>query len=166
MLGTSGNPALSLARTRLASGVAPLALRARGLRRRVFRFVSERGIHYRRSHASRTGPRPPRDGPRAGDRLPDLPHGLQPRTTGPGCHLLLGGPPHLCPDERLTPLTHGPEHLLTVHRLGDHSPWQQAAHGLLRPDGYLGYVAGGSQLDGLRAYLDLWYPSRPGTPVS
>ncbi len=157
-IGTSTNRAVRLARTRLAPRLAPLALRASGLRGRLFRTVSELGIHYRRSPASESGPKPPRHGPRAGDRLPDLPHGLQPRTAAPGYHLLLGGPPRLWPDERLAPLLRGREHLLTVHRLDAESPWPHVAHGLVRPDGYFGYVARGAQLEGLRAYLDRWYP--------
>jgi 2-polyprenyl-6-methoxyphenol hydroxylase-like FAD-dependent oxidoreductase len=165
-IGTSSNPALRLARTQLVPRLAPLALRAGGVRGRVFRFVSELGIHYRRSPVSRTGPRPPGSGPGAGERLPDLPRGLQSRTTGPGWHLLLGGPPHLWPDERLAPVTRGREKLLTVHRLGHESPWPHVAQGLVRPDGHLGYVARGAYLEGLRAYLDRWYPSPLGTPGS
>ncbi|MEW1599488.1 FAD-dependent monooxygenase [Streptomyces sp. NPDC093808] len=157
-IGTSRNPAVRMARTYLAPHLAPLALRARGLRGRVFRTVSELGIHYRRSPASGTGPRSPRNGPKAGDRLPDLPRGLQSRTTRPGYHLLLAGPPHLWPDESLVPIIRGRENLLTVHRLGAQSPWPHVSHGLVRPDGYFGYVARGAQLEGLRAHLDRWYP--------
>ncbi|MFF3874737.1 hypothetical protein [Streptomyces sp. NPDC001978] len=83
-IGTSRNPAIRFARTRLAPRLAPLALRATGPRGRVFRTVSELGIHYRHSPASTAGSRPPRSGPRAGDRLPDLPRGLQARTAGTG----------------------------------------------------------------------------------
>lgn len=165
-IGTSRNPALGLARTQLVPRIAPLVLRSAEVRGGVFRFVSELGIDYRRSPASRTGPRPPHGGPGAGDRLPDLPRGLQRGTAGPGCHLLLGGPLRVWPDERLAPITRGRESLLTVHRLGDESPWPQVAHGLLRPDGHLGYVARGARLEGLRAYLDRWYPNRPGTQDS
>ncbi|KUM78380.1 FAD-dependent monooxygenase [Streptomyces curacoi] len=161
VIGTSPHPALRLARARLAPHVAPLAVRATPLRRRVFRAVSELGIHYRRSPASTPGTRPPRRGPRAGDRLPDLPHGLQARIAAPGWHLLLAGPPHLWPDQRLAPLLTGRAGLITVHRLGDRSPWPDVAQGLVRPDGHLGYVARGAQLEGLRAYLARWLPMGP-----
>jgi 2-polyprenyl-6-methoxyphenol hydroxylase-like FAD-dependent oxidoreductase len=156
---TSGNPALRLARTRLAPRLAPLALRATALRGRIFRTVSELGIHYRRSPVSAAGPRSPRRGPRAGDRLPDLPHGLQARCAGPGYQLLLTGPPHLWSDERIAPLLRGRDGLVDVHRVGTRSPWPDVVQGLVRPDGYLGYVAAGAQLEGLHGYLDRWLPA-------
>ncbi|MFE6170725.1 FAD-dependent monooxygenase [Streptomyces sp. NPDC056464] len=161
VIGTSPNPVLRFARERLVPRVAPLVKHATTLRRRVFRTVSELGIHYRRSPASTTGTRPPRRGPRAGDRLPDLPRGLQARTAAPGWHLLLAGPPHLWPDERLAPVLTGRAGLITVHRLGDRSPWPGVAQGLVRPDGHLGYVARGAGLDGLRAYTARWLPTGP-----
>ncbi|WP_328690194.1 FAD-dependent monooxygenase [Streptomyces phaeochromogenes] len=161
-IGTSRNPFIRLARTQLAPRLAPLALRARGPRGRVFRTVSELGIHYRRSPASTAGSRPPRKGPRAGDRLPDLPRGLQARSAGPGWHLLLSGPPSLWPDERFASLLRGRDDLISVHRLGGESPWPDAVQGLVRPDGYFGYVARGTHLEGLRAYLERWLPAQHG----
>jgi hypothetical protein len=158
VIGTSPHPVLRFARERLVPRIAPLAMRATAPRRRVFRTVSELGIHYRRSPASTTGTRPPRHGPRAGDRLPDLPRGLQAGTAAPGWHLLLTGPPHLWPDQRLAPLLNGRADLITVHRLGDRSPWPDVAQGLVRPDGHLGYVARGAELTRLRAYLARWLP--------
>jgi 2-polyprenyl-6-methoxyphenol hydroxylase-like FAD-dependent oxidoreductase len=155
-VGTSGNPVIRLARTRLARRLVPLAVRATGPRGRVFRTVSQLGIHYRRSPASAPGSWPPLRGPRAGDRLPDLPRGLQARTEGPGWHLLLAGPPRLWPHARLAPVLVGRADVLTVHRLGEQSPWPGVAHALVRPDGYLAQVARGACLDGLSAYLDRW----------
>jgi hypothetical protein len=163
-IGTSPHPVLRFARARLVPHLAPLARHATAPRRRVFRTVAELGIHYRRSPASTAGTRPPRRGPRAGDRLPDLPRGLQSRTAAPGWHLLLTGPPHLWPDERLAPVLAGRADLITVHRLGDRSPWPGVAQGLVRPDGHLGYVARGAQLDGLRAYVAHWLPTEPAGP--
>ncbi|MGI3226137.1 FAD-dependent monooxygenase [Streptomyces sp. GTA36] len=113
-IGTSRNPLIRFARTRLAPRLAPLALRATGPRGRVFRTVSELGIHYRRSPASTAGSRRPRKGPRAGDRLPDLPRGLQARSAGPGWHLLLSGPPALWPDERFASVLRGRDDLVSV----------------------------------------------------
>ncbi|MEU1252817.1 FAD-dependent monooxygenase [Streptomyces chartreusis] len=161
VIGTSPHPVLRFARARLVPRLAPLAGYATAPRRRVFRTVSELGIHYRRSPASTTGPRRPRRGPRAGDRLPDLPRGLQDRVAAPGWHLLLTGPPHLWPDERLAPVLAGRADLVTVHRLGDRSPWPGVAQALVRPDGHLGYVARGTEPDGLRAYVDRWLPAEP-----
>ncbi|MGC9540744.1 FAD-dependent monooxygenase [Streptomyces sp. UG1] len=161
VIGTSPHPVLRFARSRLVPHLAPLARHATAPRRRVFRTVSELGIHYRRSPASTSGTRPPRRGPRAGDRLPDLPRGLQARTAGPGWQLLLTGPPHLWPDERLAPVLTGRTDLITVHRLGDRGPWPGVAQGLVRPDGHLGYVARGVDLEGLRAYVAHWLPTGP-----
>ncbi|MCZ4507406.1 FAD-dependent monooxygenase [Streptomyces sp. ActVer] len=155
-IGTSNNPVIRFARTRLAPRLAPLALRASGPRGLVFRTVSELGIHYRRSPATTAGRRPGRNGPRAGDRLPDLPRGLQARTAGPGWHLLLSGPPALWTDEQLVSVLSGRHDLVSVHRLGKESPWPTVAHGLVRPDGYLAYVARGTHLEGLHAHLDRW----------
>jgi 2-polyprenyl-6-methoxyphenol hydroxylase-like FAD-dependent oxidoreductase len=155
-VGTSGHPALRLARTRLAPHLAPLLLRATGARARLFRTVSELGIHYRRGPASATGPQRPRQGPRAGDRLPDTPAGLQRRIAGPGYHLLLTGPAHHWPENLPLGERHG---LLSVHRLGPRSPWPGTTHALVRPDGYVGYLARGTDLTGLRAYLDRWLPA-------
>ncbi|MEU1320443.1 FAD-dependent monooxygenase [Streptomyces tibetensis] len=155
-VGTSSHPALRLARTRLAPHMAPLLLRATGARARLFRTVSELGIHYRRGPASVTGRHRPRQGPRAGDRLPDAPAGLQRRVAGPGYHLLLTGPAHVWPDD-LPP--GGRRDLLTVHHLGPRSPWPGLTHALVRPDGYVGHLAGGTDLTGLRAYLDRWLPT-------
>ncbi|CCK25557.1 monooxygenase [Streptomyces davaonensis JCM 4913] len=161
-IGTSGNPVIRFARNQLAPYVAPLVLRARPLRRRLFRTVSELGIHYRRSPLSVGGSRTPRRGPRAGDRLPDLPRGLQSLTATTGWHLLLAGPPSLWPDQRLAPLLEGRADLVTVHRIGDRSPWPPGvAHGLVRPDGHLGYVAEGADLEGLGAYLAQWVRREP-----
>jgi 2-polyprenyl-6-methoxyphenol hydroxylase-like FAD-dependent oxidoreductase len=158
---TGGNPLLRLGRARLAPLLAPLAGRAPALRGRVFRRVAELGIHYRRSPLSAGGPRPPGGGPRAGDRLPDLPRGLQARTAAPAWHLLLSGPPHRWPDERLAPLLAGREELIAVHRLGDRGPWRGTAHALVRPDGHLGYVARGTRTGGLCAYAARWLPAPP-----
>ncbi|MET7778345.1 hypothetical protein ABZU94_18560 [Streptomyces mirabilis] len=133
-----------------------MALRATGMRGRLFRTVSELGIHYHHSPASSTGPRSSKRGPRAGDRLPDLPRGLQARTAGRGYHLLLSGPPDLWPDERLAPVLRGRADLVSVHRLNEESPWPDVTQGLVRPDGYLGYVARGTHLEGLCVYLDRW----------
>ncbi|WP_345012693.1 FAD-dependent monooxygenase [Streptomyces shaanxiensis] len=160
-IGTSPHPVLRFARSQLVPRLAPLVMRARAPRAWVFRTVSELGIHYRRSPASTTGPRQPRRGPRAGDRLPDRPQGLQARTAAPGWHLLLTGPPHLWPDRRLAPVLAGREDLITVHRLGDRSPWPGVAQALVRPDGHLGYVAGGAEPEGLRDYVARWLPTEP-----
>jgi hypothetical protein len=49
--------------------------------------------------------------------------------------------------------------LVSVHRLNEESPWPDVAQALVRPDGYVCYVARGTHLEGLRAYLDCWLPT-------
>ncbi|MFJ7334221.1 FAD-dependent monooxygenase [Streptomyces sp. NPDC101110] len=154
--GTSSHPALRLARTRLVPHAAPLLLHATRARARLFRTVSELGIHYRRGPLSVSGPHRPPRGPRAGDRLPDAPAGLQRRVAGPGYHLLLTGPGRHRPED-LPP--GGRRDLLDVQHLGPRSPWSGNTHALVRPDGYVGYVGRGTDLAGLRAYLDRWLPA-------
>jgi 2-polyprenyl-6-methoxyphenol hydroxylase-like FAD-dependent oxidoreductase len=101
---------------------------------------------------------------------------------GPGYHLLLCGPPDAWP-AGAEPAADGPAAdrpaadrpaALTVHRLGGqpgqgllHDPDGTAlrrlgldasgvAHYLVRPDGHVGYRAGGADLTGARAYLSRW----------
>ncbi|MFF8392401.1 hypothetical protein [Streptomyces sp. NPDC016172] len=119
--------------------------------------MSELGIHYRRGPATVTGSPRPRQGPHAGDRLPDTPAGLQRRVAGPGYHLLFGGPTRSWPQD---PPLGGRGDLVSVHHLGTQSPWPGITHALVRPDGYVGYLARGTDLTGLRAYLDRWLPAR------
>ncbi|MGC5022384.1 FAD-dependent monooxygenase [Micromonospora sp. DT47] len=179
---TSTNPVVRFARARLAPALIPVVLAPRFVRAAAFRTVSELGIGYRRSPLSREGPHPPRTGPRAGDRLPDAPlpgsgnaGTLHRLTATPGWHLLLCGPPAAWQDVATAPLGRYP---LTAHRLTEpdatgSSPTSAApalhrlgltpgASGLylVRPDGYIGYRAGGTDLTGLLAYLDRWL--RPG----
>jgi hypothetical protein len=180
-IATSTNPIVRLARTRVAPAVIPLALKARTARAYFFRTVSELGIHYRRSPLSVDGPNPPRRGPRAGDRLPDAPivHNGQPSTlhtatAAPGWHLLLCGRADAWPAEKITRIGARYAGLLTVHHLTAqhtpgtlHDPGGQAlrrvgispratAQYLVRPDGHVGYRAGGNDLAGLARYLGHW----------
>ncbi|MGW6294262.1 FAD-dependent monooxygenase [Streptomyces sp. NPDC055058] len=159
---TGTHPLLRFGRTRVAPVLAPLLLRPPAVRRRLFRTVSELGIHYRRSPVSTAGSPSPGGGPKAGDRLPDRPHGLHARTAAPGWHLLLTGPPRLWPEARLSPALDGRNAPLSVHRLGAAGPWRGVAHALVRPDGHVGYVARGTDLGGLLSYLDRWAPTGRG----
>ncbi|HEY9515480.1 MAG TPA: FAD-dependent monooxygenase, partial [Gemmatimonadaceae bacterium] len=83
-------------RREVASRVLPIVLSSRRLRALGFRFVSELGIRYRDSPAVAEGTPRRRNGPRAGDRLPDatvaragLATSLHRELARPKMHLLL-----------------------------------------------------------------------------
>ena len=186
-IATSTNPILRLARTRLAPTLIPLALKPRTVRRYAFRTVSQLAIRYRHSPLSVDGPHPPRRGPRPGDRLPDaeLTHDrhlttLHTALAGPGWQLLLCGPTDIWATDQLARLRERHGDHLSVHHLHAHDtpgalhdPHRQALHlglnpgsvtqYLIRPDGHIGYRAGGSDLAGLASYLHRWLPRPPDT---
>jgi 2-polyprenyl-6-methoxyphenol hydroxylase-like FAD-dependent oxidoreductase len=172
---TSTNPVIRFARTRLAPVLIPLVLGTQTARRYAFRTVSQLAIRYRASPLSVNGPHPRRRGPSAGDRLPDAPiiHNgqnatLHTITRAPGWHLLLCGPPdawsalpavtgwptvhHLTADATATGL-HDPSGT-ALRRLGL-GPTDLAQY-LVRPDGHIGYNAGGVDTTGLTAYMRHW----------
>ena len=156
------------------------------MRAYAFRTVSQLGIGYRHSRLSADGPNPPRKGPKAGDRLPDasIVHDGQPTRlhramAGAGWHLLLCGPPDAWPAQTTTQLRQRYPSLLTVHHLtvqntpgALHDPDGQAlrrlgltarhtAQYLVRPDGHVGYRAGGTNATELARYLSRWLPGLP-----
>jgi 2-polyprenyl-6-methoxyphenol hydroxylase-like FAD-dependent oxidoreductase len=178
---TSTNPIVRTLRTRLAPRLIPLVLKPRALRAYGFRILAELAIRYRRSPLSLDGPRPPRRGPKAGDRLPDarIVHNGQPTTlqrlvAAPGWHLLLCGPAQAWAATDVTSLAQRHAGVLSVHHLtapgiGDGEPDDlrpalrrlgltptDTAQYLVRPDGHIGYRAGGTDLTILSGYLHRW----------
>jgi 2-polyprenyl-6-methoxyphenol hydroxylase-like FAD-dependent oxidoreductase len=183
---TSTNPVLRWGRTQVPR-LAPLALRLGPARTVAFRTLSQLAIGYRHSPAATDGPNAPWRGPHAGDRLPDAPlesdgrpTTLQAAAGAPRYHLLLCGPATAWPTSGRA----GPYRaagLVAVHRLtreaapgalrdpdgtalrrlGLDPESQHAAHYLVRPDGHIGYRAGGTDLTGLVAYLTRWLPGIP-----
>jgi 2-polyprenyl-6-methoxyphenol hydroxylase-like FAD-dependent oxidoreductase len=185
-LATTRNPAARVARTRLVPVIAPLLLRSTALRAAAFRTISELAINYRHSPASVEGHDSPRRGPRAGDRLPDAPivHNGHPgmlhgAVAGPGYHLLLCGPSDPWP-AGVESVTGWPD-AVTAHRLSaqpepgvlhdkDGTALRRlglgrfdVAHYLIRPDGHVGYRAGGADLTGAHTYLSRWLRQVPGS---
>jgi 2-polyprenyl-6-methoxyphenol hydroxylase-like FAD-dependent oxidoreductase len=146
-LATTANPVVRMARTRVAPRLVPTVLRFAPGRASVFRALSQLGIRYRDSPLSADGPHVANCGVRAGERMPDAAY-----LTKPGFHLLLCGPDEAWPDGTGT-VTDWPD-LVTVHRVDGRDPLQY----LVRPDGYVGYRAGGRDLSKLRAYLSRWFP--------
>ena len=161
----------------------PLALKARTARAYAFRTVAQLDIRYRHSPLSQDGPNPPRKGPKAGDRLPDAivvhdgqPSRLHRALATAGWHLLLCGPPDAWPTRTMTQLRERYPSLVTVHHLtvpntpgALHDPDGQAlrrlgltarhtAQYLVRPDGHVGFRAGGTDDTELAHYLGRWLP--------
>jgi 2-polyprenyl-6-methoxyphenol hydroxylase-like FAD-dependent oxidoreductase len=168
---TSTSRLTGFARTRLAPRLLPAALRSRRGRAYAFRTVAQLRIRYRRSPLSVEGPQPPRRGPRAGDRLPDItvrrhrdgePVTLHAVVAAPGWHLLLCGPPEAWTDSDVTALAERYAGLLSVHRLALAGPLcgsGHTAHYLVRPDGHVAYRAGGADPAGIAGYLRHWLPA-------
>ncbi|MFG2053111.1 FAD-dependent monooxygenase [Micromonospora sp. NPDC048930] len=176
---TSTNPLVRFARTRIAPAVLPFVLAPRFVRSAAFRTVAQLAIAYPHSPLSVQGPDAPRRGPRAGDRLPDVPlqsggdgPTLHRLTAAPGWHLLLCGPPGDWPTAATAALDRYP---VTVHRLADPGSSSEVSRAavpalrrlglargasgqyLIRPDGHVGYRAGGTDLRGLLGYLGRWF---------
>jgi 2-polyprenyl-6-methoxyphenol hydroxylase-like FAD-dependent oxidoreductase len=179
---TSTNPIVRTLRTRLAPRLIPLVLKPRALRAYGFRILAELAIRYRRSPLSLDGPHPPRRGPKTGDRLPDAriisngqPTTLHRLVAAPGWHLLLCGPTHTWTATDVTALAQHHAGILTMHHLpssGDSEPDDvgpalrrlgltptDTAQYLVRPDGHVGYRAGGTDLTILSGYLHRWLPA-------
>jgi 2-polyprenyl-6-methoxyphenol hydroxylase-like FAD-dependent oxidoreductase len=179
-IATSTNPLVRLARTRIAPVLIPVVLKPRAGRAYAFGTVSQLRISYRHSPLSTNGPHQPRHGPAAGDRFPDAailhngqPSSLHQLCADPGWHLLLCGPGNVWTPQDAAEHSHRYAGLLTVHHLtgrapgGLGDPTGQAsrrlglgragvAQYLIRPDGHIGYRAGGTDVTGLAAYLTRW----------
>ncbi|MTD54584.1 FAD-dependent monooxygenase [Amycolatopsis pithecellobii] len=134
----------------LAPALPPL-LNEPHLMAQVVRFLSQSWVRYRHSTLSTAG-RPGGPGPRPGDRLPDAEVECDGRTARlhdltarPGVQLLLERGSLVLDDAPLG------RHV-TVHRV---SSW--TGHGLVavRPDGYVGFRCGASDIRRLTSWLDV-----------
>ncbi|MDF2745048.1 MAG: NAD(P)-binding protein [Actinomycetia bacterium] len=185
---TSTNPLLRALRTRLVPRVLPLGLRFDRSVAYGFRTVSQLNISYRHSPVVQEGQPRLRRGPKAGDRLPDARVVREGREcwlgealVAPSFHLLLCGPPGDWHLSQLTALRHRYPETLAVHHLTrEATPGalhdldgnlfarlgvDGTAQYLVRPDGHIGYGAGGDDLAGLQRYLARWLPSTPSRPA-
>jgi hypothetical protein len=176
-IGTSTNPLIGLLRAHLAPWLAPLGLRLGVARERAFRTISELAVHYRRSPIVEEGRPRLEAGARAGDRLPDaqiLDEGatrwLQDVLAAPDFHLLLCGPPDEWSGEEVATWSSHRSVLVTTHRLARQAApsvlvdrdgealsrlgVKNAAHFLVRPDGYIAYRAAGTDLRAVGVHLD------------
>jgi 2-polyprenyl-6-methoxyphenol hydroxylase-like FAD-dependent oxidoreductase len=176
----SGRPLATWARRVVAPHIVPRLFDSSWLRRSAFAFVSELGIRYRQSPAVAEGEPRQRNGPRAGDRLPDAAVEVNGRSTylqqalaGPHLALLLCGNPPRWDSVALTRARERYGRVLSVYRLSrephedaliDHVGdahlrlgVQDAAQYLVRPDGYVAFRCAGSSLAALEEYLTTWY---------
>jgi 2-polyprenyl-6-methoxyphenol hydroxylase-like FAD-dependent oxidoreductase len=178
----SPNPVALWFRREVIARVLPRVLGSRRLRAFAFRFVSELRIAYRRSPAVVEAEPSLRQGPKAGDRLPDAritrggqPVYLQDALAGPRLHLLLCGDSGAWDPSQLADLATRFSDVLSVRRmtrepgpegeLTDASGEalrllgvQGAAQYLVRPDGYIGFRCAGYDLQRVTEYLARWFP--------
>ncbi|MFL5492776.1 MAG: FAD-dependent monooxygenase [Gemmatimonadales bacterium] len=172
-------------RRQVAARLLPRVLRSRRFRGLAFHYVSQLGIHYRRSPLTSEGAPPLDGGPAAGDRLPDArvtrdgreTH-LQRELSGPHLQLLLCGPMAAWDRNRLRQLASRWRAPVVMDYLTPHaSPAALAdTHGealrrlgvrgsaqyLIRPDGYVGFRCAGTDPTDLDAYLRRWFaPAAP-----
>ena len=185
---TSTNPLVRALRTRLVPRLLPLGLRFDRAVADGFRTVSQLNIGYRQSPAAEEGRPALRRGSKAGDRLPDAritragqEIWLGEALVAPSFHLLLCGPPGDWHPSQLAVLRHRYPDTLAVHHLTReaipgalHDPGGQVfarlgvdgiAQYLIRPDGHIGYRAGGDDLAGLQRHLARWLPNTPSRPI-
>jgi 2-polyprenyl-6-methoxyphenol hydroxylase-like FAD-dependent oxidoreductase len=185
---TSTNPLIRALRTQLVPRVLPLGLRFDRAVASGFRTVAQLNIGYRHSPAVQEGRPTLRRGSRAGDRLPDARIArdgqacwLGEALAAPCFHLLLCGLPGDWHPSQLTALRHRYPDTLAVHYLTrEATPGalhdldgnlfarlgvDGTAHYLIRPDGHIGYRAGGDALAGLQRYLAHWLPNTPSRPA-
>jgi len=169
---------------RVVPRLLPRVYESRRLRAFAFRFVSELGIHYRRSPAVVEGEPRLRGGPRAGDRLPDgsltidgRPGWLQEAiAAAPRLALLLCGEPAAWDAGHLDELRARFDGLLAIHRLTSRAHpgalvdergevlarlgVRDAAQYLVRPDGHVAFRCAGRELSALESYLGEWFTAR------
>jgi len=178
---TSASPLVRLLRTQVVPRLAPLALRSKRGRARVYRTLSQLAIRYRRSPAVEEGQPALRRGPKAGDRLPDARIArdghifwLHEALATSSYHLLLCRSPGDWDGNHVAALQDRYAGLVAIHRLArEAAPGvlhdldghafarlgvERAAHILVRPDGYVGYSSGGADLNGLERHLARWLP--------
>ncbi|BDG01637.1 FAD-dependent monooxygenase [Anaeromyxobacter oryzae] len=165
----------SWAREVVAPRVLPRLLDSGWLRAMAFRFVSELGIRYRHSPAVTEGRPRLHGGPRAGDRLPDAwltldgrRVALQRAIVGPHLTLLLCGEAGAWDVARLerfsglVKLRHLPVQTTSGAETGAEDVLsllgvRDAAQYLVRPDGYIAFRCGGSDLEAVTRYLTRWF---------
>jgi 2-polyprenyl-6-methoxyphenol hydroxylase-like FAD-dependent oxidoreductase len=177
----SGSAALAWARRTIIGRIVPRIFGSERLRTAAFRFVAEFNIDYRDSDIVAEGAPALRSGPKAGDRLPDaelMLNGsavtLQRVVVGAHFSLLLCGASSEWAGQSSAIAAIAKRYGVAVHRLAI-SPEANALHDregrvshllgiadagqyVLRPDGYIGFRCGGTDLSAAEAYLARFGP--------
>jgi len=179
----SRNPLMVWLRRSVVSRLLPGILTSKRLGSLAFYFISEFSIHYRKSRLAIEGQPRLRKGPRAGDRLPDArltrdgqPTYLQKELSGPSFHLLLCGSTEAWNADDIADLKSHYRENLVLHYLSRNAGANilvdsgavlaglgvpDTGQYLVRPDGYVAYRCGGSDLRGLQQYLASWLVNSP-----
>jgi 2-polyprenyl-6-methoxyphenol hydroxylase-like FAD-dependent oxidoreductase len=176
----SGSQVMTSFRRVVVRGVIAPALSRRSIRAAAFHFVSQLGIHYRKSPAVAEGEPRLSKGPHAGDRLPDAqllrdgqPAYLQQALSSPHLHLLLCGPVAAWNRADVVMLAQRFRDVLAINYLA-HEPADGAvvdssgaaftrlgvdrnAMYLIRPDGHIAFRSGGTDLRGPAGHLAQWF---------
>ena len=155
LLGASKNIFASFVRTRVAPYLANFVFSLNFLRKRLFPLVSQIGINYRKSSLSVN------DGNfkvKAGDRMPYFEvegSSIYDRLREPTFHLLLFSDGSMPVNAAIDDLLE----LVDVHsfplypNIAEIFGMDETYCVLLRPDNYIGYIAAGAKVEGVRSYL-------------
>ena len=179
----SNSPLAVWSRREVVARVLPRVLNSKRVRALAFQFISELAIRYRKSALATEGEPRLRDGPKAGDRLPDANLDRNGRAThllkevrGPSYHLLLCATPEDWNADDVADLRATYRDILILHylspkfadnvlvdssgealkRLGIRGAGQY----LIRPDGYIAYRCAERDLRGVKQYLSSWLFNR------
>lgn len=186
----SGSPLITSFRRVVVRGLVAPALSRRRIRAAAFHFVSQLGIHYRKSPAVAEGEPTLSKGPHAGDRLPDAQvlrdrqrTYLQQALGSPHVHLLLCGPVDAWNSSDVATLARRFPDVLAIDYLArEHAGGalvdvggeaftrlgvDRSAAYLVRPDGHVAFRSGATNLHRAADYLARWFtPSvRTRNPV-
>ena len=154
---SAGNPVVSMLRRYAPELTSPLVARMPSAARLVLRTMGQLSHSYRYGPAAREATPRLRHGPKPGQRLGDAlvtidgqPRRLHEVTATPELHLLLAGWP--AGDRPVPDL--GPIRTHCVESLPGGSG--RSGYYLVRPDGYIGLRAAGTDLEPVRRFLRAW----------
>jgi hypothetical protein len=175
----SGSPFVRFVRRLMVRWVVAPALSRPRLRAVAFHFVSQLGVRYRSSPAVTEASPRLRQGPQAGDRLPDArvqrvggATFLQQELSQPRMQLLLCGPVQAWDADCVKRLVDQfPDQLGVAHLTSEDAAdalidvhdealpllgVDSTAQYVVRPDGHVGFRCGGTDLTGASEYLHQW----------